>query len=166
MKKGHIYAYYGVGKGKTTLAIGQGMRVLGDENTVVMVQFLDSSDSKEFLILNRLEPDFRVFKFGKYPEGVNELTDEQEKELVNDISTGINMVKKFVETGESDMLILDGVMDAVSRGYVDENVLCEILSKKETYTDIILTGNSASEKLLSLADYVYCIKTEKYTENE
>ncbi len=166
MKKGHIYAYYGEGRGKTTLAIGQGMRVLGNENTVVMVQFLDSNDTKEFVVLNKLEPDFRTFKFGKYPEGVNELTDEQKKDLIDDINVGINMVKKFIETGESDMLILDGVTDAVKKGYIDEDFICDLLSKKETYTDIIVTGNEKSDKILDIADFVYCIVTEKFTKTE
>ena len=164
MKKGHIYTYYGCGRGKTTLAIGQGVRVLGNENTVVMVQFLDANDTKEFVILDRLEPDFRVFKFGKLPVGVNVLTEENKKDIKADIKTGFNFVRKILETGECDMLILDGAMDAVKEGYIDENELCDILNKKESYVDIILTGNAYIKQVADLSDYVYSISTEKFTE--
>ncbi|MBE6008582.1 MAG: cob(I)yrinic acid a,c-diamide adenosyltransferase [Lachnospiraceae bacterium] len=166
MKKGHIYTYYGCGKGKTTLAIGQGMRVLGNENTVVMLQFLNQNESKEFLILNKLEPDFRVFEYGTLPEGVSKLTEEQEADVTNDIKMGFGFANKIIETGESDMLILDGILDAVSKGYLCEDTLCETLSKKESYMDIILTGNDYNEKIAELSDFVYSIKTEKFTEAE
>lgn len=166
MKKGHIYTYYGCGKGKTTLAVGQGVRELGDENTVVMLQFLNQNESKEFIILNKLEPDFRVFKYGTPPEGVSKLTEEQEEETINDLKMGLFFAKKIIETGESDMLILDGILDAISKGYLCEDTLCEVISKKESYMDIILTGNDYNEKLAELSDFVYCIKTEKFTETE
>ncbi len=163
MKKGHIYTYYGCGKGKTTLAIGQGVRVLGDENTVVMLQFLNQNESKESLVLNKLEPDFRVFKYGTLPEGVSKLTEEQEADVINDIKMGFIFAKKIIETGESDMLILDGVLDAVAKGYLCEEALCEELLKKEYYMDIILTGNDYNERIAEISDFVYSIKTEKIT---
>lgn len=166
MKKGHIYTYYGLGKGKTTLAVGQGLRILGEENTVVMVQFLDSHESKEFNVITKLEPDFRVFKYGEYPEGVNELSEAQEKELASEVSTGFIIVKKFIETGECDMLILDGILDAVNRGFLNENELCDALRKKESYMDIIMTGEEAVKGVIDISDFVYSIKTEKYTEIE
>ena len=110
MKKGHIYTYYGYGKGKTTLAVGQGIRVLGEEKTVVMLQFMSSYESKEFIVLKKLEPDFKVFKYGKLPDGINKLTEEQEREISAEIKTGFSFAKKIIETGESDMLILDGLV--------------------------------------------------------
>jgi len=40
VEKGLIQVYTGDGKGKTTAAIGQGIRALGRGYTVYMVQFL------------------------------------------------------------------------------------------------------------------------------
>ena len=44
-KKGLIHVYTGDGKGKTTASIGLGIRAVGREFKVVMVQFLKSSDT-------------------------------------------------------------------------------------------------------------------------
>ena len=96
MKKGHIYTYYGYGKGKTTLAVGQGIRVLGEENSVVMLQFLSSYESKEFVVLKKLEPDFKVFKYGKLPDGVSKLTDEQDEEVSSEIKSGFSFANKII----------------------------------------------------------------------
>ena len=46
-----IQIYYGFGKGKTTAAIGQGMRAKGAGNTVTLVQFLKDNKSSEFASL-------------------------------------------------------------------------------------------------------------------
>ena len=46
-----IQIYYGFGKGKTTAAIGQGMRAKGAGNTVTLVQFLKDNKSSELPVL-------------------------------------------------------------------------------------------------------------------
>ena len=46
-----IQIYYGFGKGKTTAAIGQGMRAKGAGNTVTLVQFLKDDKSSELSVL-------------------------------------------------------------------------------------------------------------------
>ena len=46
-----IQIYYGFGKGKTTAAIGQGMRAKGAGNTVTLVQFLKDNKSSELSVL-------------------------------------------------------------------------------------------------------------------
>ena len=41
MREGHIAIYYGKGKGKTSIAVGRGMRAIGEDLRVVMIQFMD-----------------------------------------------------------------------------------------------------------------------------
>ena len=65
MRQGQISIYYGMGKGKTAVAVGRGMRAIGEEQRVVMIQFLDYHNSKEIALLKKLEPDFRIFRFEK-----------------------------------------------------------------------------------------------------
>ena len=60
MRQGQISIYYGMGKGKTAVAVGRGMRAIGEEQRVVMIQFLDYHNSKEIALLKKLEPDFRI----------------------------------------------------------------------------------------------------------
>ena len=65
MRQGQISVYYGAGKGKTAVAVGRGMRAIGEDLRVVMIQFLDYHNSKEIALLKKLEPDFRIFRFEK-----------------------------------------------------------------------------------------------------
>lgn len=164
MRKGSIFIYYGQGKGKTTLAIGQGIRAVGEDLSVIMIQFLDYNNTKEAIPLKKLEPDFKIFRFEKMRENIVDLSESSKKELEGELRLAFQFTKKILETGECDLLILDGVTDAIEKKYIDENALCEILDKKQSYMDVIITGTHIFENISQKADYIYNICTEKKIE--
>ena len=161
MSKGSIFIYYGEGKGKTTLAIGQGIRAVGEGLGVIMIQFLDYNNTKEGTPLKMLEPDFRVFRFEKIRESIADIDENTKKDISSEIRNAFNFTRKIIETGECDVLILDGIIDAVENGYIDIEDLYEIISRKKSYMDIIATGNTVSDSLKEKSDYVYKICKEK-----
>lgn len=161
MRKGNIFIYYGEGKGKTTLAIGQGIRAVGEGLSVIMIQFLDYNNTKEGIPLKALEPDFRIFRFEKIRESIDKFDENTRKDIFMEIQNAFNFTRKIIETGECDVLILDGIIEAVEKEYVSKEALCDILSKKEAYMDIILTGTSVDDLLKEKSDYVYKIIKEK-----
>ncbi len=161
MKDGVILIYYGTGKGKTSVAIGRGMRALGDGQQVVMIQFMDYHNSNEIELLRKLEPDFRIFHFEKQRE-TEQLTDEIRREMAPEIRNAFNFTKKIMETGECEMLMLDGVLECVREGFISDQELVELLEKKPSYMSVLLTGDSLPELVGSCADYIYQIKIEKF----
>lgn len=163
MREGCIYLYYGDGKGKTTLAIGQGMRAVGNDLSVVMVQFLDYNHNKEYIPLKKLEPDFRAFRFEKQRDS---LESAQISEVKNEIGLAINFSRKILETGECDMLILDGITDAVEAGFITDEEVADLLDKRTSYMDVIITGNKKYDKIAEKADFIYSINIEKFSEDK
>lgn len=165
MEMGKIFVYYGAGRGKTSLAIGQGIRTVGEGKKAVMIQFLDYNNTKEVIPLKKLEPDFRVFRFEKQRQEVN-LSDEiTRKEIGDEIRLEFQFANKIIETGECDLLILDGILEAVGQGFIEEDALLACLAKKEENMDLILTGGPVFEKLTAVADSVYHISIEKKAED-
>ena len=57
VKTGQIAIYYGAGKGKTSVSLGKGIRALGENLRVVMIQFMDYHNNQEIALLEKLEPD-------------------------------------------------------------------------------------------------------------
>lgn len=159
LNDGYIQVYYGDGKGKTTAAIGQGIRAVGKEKKVIMVQFLNESDNYDAISLKKLEPDFKVFSF------VKKKTSEQNfcyiDELKTQVVTALNFAKKICDTGECDVLILDEIIAAADRKYISEQVICDLLEHKPSNMGVILTGRVLLECIAEKADYIYCIMTEK-----
>lgn len=127
MRQGQISIYYGMGKGKTAVAVGRGMRAIGEEQRVVMIQFLDYHNSKEIALLKKLEPDFRIFRFEKdrAAEDVQGAENDEalHKEIFNEIRNAFNFAKKIVDTGECEMLLLDGILECVEKD-IYRNLIC------------------------------------------
>lgn len=165
MRKGKILIYYGSGKGKTCVVVGRGLRAIGDDLRVVMIQFMDYYNSKEVSILKRLEPDFRIFRFEKdrSDEEVSsaEVNVSVRKEISSEIRNAFNFAKKIVDTGECEMLMLDGVLECVEKGYLEEAALEELLEKRPEYMDILMTGTILPSKIAEKAECIYQIVAEK-----
>ena len=66
MKESMIQVICGPGRGKTTSAIGRGLTALTKGKCVYMVQFLKGAlDADNMEIIQRLEPEFKIFRFEK-----------------------------------------------------------------------------------------------------
>ncbi|MEA4816852.1 MAG: cob(I)yrinic acid a,c-diamide adenosyltransferase [Lachnospiraceae bacterium] len=163
MDKGYIYIYHGEGRGKTTIAIGQGIRAVSSGLKVIMIQFLDYNNTKEATVLKKLEPDFNVFRFEKIRDGIESFDESIRKEIKNEIHTAFNFTKKIFDTGECDLLILDGIIEAINQGYISKDDFLETLSKKQGFMSVILTGTQVNQEIMDMANFVYVIQTEKKT---
>ena len=159
VKTGQIAIYYGAGKGKTSVSLGKGIRALGENLRVVMIQFMDYHNNQEIALLEKLEPDFRIFHFEKDREGT-EMTEEIRKEIASEIRNAFNFTKKNLDTGECDMLMLDGILECVEEGYLLEEVV-EMMEKRPNTMDMILTGTSLPQSIAQKADHIFQIVTEK-----
>ena len=93
-----LQIYTGNGKGKTTAAIGQGIRACGNGLNVIMIQFLKTSSSGELNILKNID-NFTVKRFEKTKGFVWNLN-EEEKKIINVLKNGITHINKIAaETG-------------------------------------------------------------------
>lgn len=159
--QGLIHIYTGEGKGKTTSAIGQGIRSAGNGLSVYMVQFLKSDDTGELKILNSID-NFEVFRFER-PRGFFWTLSEAEKlSLQEDIDNALEFISSVIGSGSCDVLILDEVMGAISNNLIDSDKLRCLLENKPSGMEIILTGRNAPENLVEIADYVSDITPIKH----
>ena len=144
MKRGNVEVICGEGLGKPSLALGKGLSALMEHKRVIMIQFLKGCSPKdEQEILERLEPDFKVFRF----------EEEKAEELIN-IRNGFNFARKVAATGECDVLILDEVL-----GIIDQNIITledveKLLEAKEEDLNLVMTGKVFPEKLKPYVDAI------------
>ena len=76
MDKGYVHIFCGEGKGKTTAAIGQAIRVASAGQSVIIIQFLKEKLSEEIRFIQRLEPEIKLFRFQKADQAFDQLTEE------------------------------------------------------------------------------------------
>ena len=103
---GMTHVYCGDGKGKTTAAIGLGVRACGSGNRVLLVQFLKGNSSSELLALRQLD-NFSVLPT---PNHIKFTFSMAKNELEETAALCVSLFCKAVSSvnaGDCDMLILD-----------------------------------------------------------
>ncbi len=152
MDKGIIQIYYGEGKGKTSAALGNAIRSSVDGKNTYFLQFLKGELNNE--LLQRLEPEVKVFRFERCHEAFEELSDEEKDEQKLNIQNGLSFAKKALTTGECSLLVMDEVLGLVDEGIATAEQIADVLKAKSVFTSIILTGRERVPQLIELADEV------------
>lgn len=161
MNKGLISAYYGNGRGKTTAALGQGIRAASQGKTVYIIQFLKEKNQEEISFIARLEPEIKLFRFEKADEGFDLLSDEKKQEAAASMRSGMSFAKKVLVTEECDVLILDEVLGILEEGIISTDDMRAILKAKSEETEIILTGQRMCPAIEDMLDRIYSISIVK-----
>lgn len=150
-----IYIFTGDGKGKTTAALGQALRAVGDGKKVLMIQFIKGPwPSGEDEAHKRLLPDFELRKRGKGFVGIlgDSLPRREHEKAAED---ALEEVKDEVQSGKWNIVILDEVNVALGIPIIQiEPVLELIRLAREKKIDLILTGRGKHESLMAEADLV------------
>ncbi len=161
MKNGAIQVYYGMGSGKTTAALGQCIKEAGSGAQVIVIQFLKGKDSEEYKLMDRLEPEIKLFRFEKVSESYLELTEEQKNEEKANIRNGFNFAKKVLETKGCDLLLLDEILGLLDLHIITVDELLGLLELKAEDCGVILTGRSFPEDLEKHMDSISEIRYVK-----
>lgn len=159
---GLVHIYTGNGKGKTTAAIGLGIRAYGRGLKVLMIQFLKGGQTGEIGILEKLEPNFKFKRANEIKGFFWNLNEEEIKSVKKSTDETFYYIINAVSTGEWDVLILDEVMGAISNSLIDTEDLVAFIKNKPASLEVVLTGRNAPQELVDLADYVSEIKPIKH----
>lgn len=162
LEKGLVQVYTGDGKGKTTAALGQGLRSCGRGLKVCMVQFLKGGDTGELHSVEKLHPLFEIFRFEKERGFFWTLSEEEKRELKKDIDRGFEFIKKVIANKECDILIIDELLGVLSNRLLEVNEVVELLKTKPDNIEIIITGRNAPKEIIDAADLVTEMKEIKH----
>jgi len=150
IKKGLIHIYTGNGKGKTTAAIGVGIRAIGDGLKVHMIQFMKGRRYSEIDALENI-PNFTVVQYGRDEFVSKKNPDKIDIDLAK---KGFEYTKKIVKSGEYDVVILDEINVAVDFDLIPLEDILHLIEEKPEKVELILTGRYAHPDVVKLADLV------------
>ena len=156
-----MQVYYGLGKGKTTAAVGQCIRAASLGYEAIVIQFLKGRDAEEFSYLKRLEPEIKIFRFEKEKEYFDELPKEIQNEEKKNILNGFNFARKVLETGECDMLVLDEVFGLVEYGIITVEDIINLIQLKDDYYKLVMKGQNLPPELEPYIDMISFIEQKK-----
>lgn len=160
--KGLVHIYTGDGKGKTTAALGLGIRAYGRGFKVLMVQFLKGAETGEMHTLKKLEPGFILHRGTEITKFTWNMTEEELKQTKKIQADIFNYAVDAAMCGGWDLVILDEVLGAIGAGLIDVKSVAEFVHDKPDHVELVLTGRNAPAELVELADYVSEIHAIKH----
>jgi cob(I)alamin adenosyltransferase len=159
--QGLIIVHTGNGKGKTTAALGMGLRAWGQGLRVLVVQFIKGSwKYGELAAAEKLGPDFVIRQMGG--GFVRNAKEEAMVEHCAAAEAALQAVTAEIMSGEWDMIILDEINYAVKFGLISLDRVLEFLNNKPPLLHLVLTGREANPAIIDKADLVTEMKEIKH----
>ncbi|MGN0495546.1 MAG: cob(I)yrinic acid a,c-diamide adenosyltransferase [Lachnospiraceae bacterium] len=155
MKNVHII--YGEGYGKTAAAMGLAVKAVGNGESVTIVQFLKGTDADYSSLSQYEEINFFTFENSEKPYG--QLSDEERDAQREKAMNSFHYAKKVIDTGSSDVVILDEVL-----GLMDYHIIypedIEELLHSNSEVKLIMTGRNCPESIKKEASMLSHIVAE------
>lgn len=154
LERGYVQVYTGNGKGKTTAAVGQAVRAVGNGLKVYMLQFLKTEPTGELEIAKLIGDKFQVFRFESNKGFFWNLNEEEKKILKREIDKAYGFAMDVIKNSSCDVFILDEIMGVLSNKLLTEEQVIELIDKKPINMELILTGRNVPDLIKNKADLV------------
>ncbi len=158
LKIGLVQCYFGRGKGKTTAAIGQGVRATGHGFKVYMIQFMKGNYNYGEIEAIKNISNFDLKQFGSL-----ELIAEPGEFDLEEGQKALVFAKKIIMSDDYDIVILDEIGVAISMNVVPIKPVLKLIQQKPEKVELILTGGPKMHpKIKERADLLTEMKMIKH----
>ncbi|MEK7451460.1 MAG: cob(I)yrinic acid a,c-diamide adenosyltransferase [Patescibacteria group bacterium] len=160
-----IVVFTGNGKGKTTAALGQAMRAMGQEKKVLMIQFIKGpwkSGEDYFPAKFKIpKPEFQIVKSGR---GFVKILGDKLSFSAHQkaAAAGLKTAKMAVRSKKWDLIILDEINAAVGLKLVKAAEVLKIFRNFPEEKIAIFTGRGAPRSFIQKADLATEMKEIKH----
>lgn len=166
-KRGLLLVYTGDGKGKTTAAIGLAVRATGRGKKVLMIQFIKSPERTygEKIVFDRMGIEI-------VQKGVGFTWTKTPEEHRAALKEAWSFAREKLLGGEYDVVILDELNNAlaIDRFPIDDVLplaeVLETIQSRPRHIHLVITGRSAKQEIMDIADLVTEMKPIKHYYDE
>ncbi len=166
--KGHegfglIQLFTGNGKGKTTAALGEVMRVVGAGKRAAVI-FFDKGGTHymERGVLEKLGVEW--FAYGR--DRIDPVTGRFDFSVTDEDrdlgATGLAKARELLASDTYDLLVLDEVNSSTDLGFLSEPDVLSLLESKPDRTELVLTGRNAPQSYSDRAHLVTEMRLRKH----
>lgn len=160
-QRGLLIVFTGNGKGKTSAAMGVGLRAVGQGFHVLMIQFIKGSwHYGELDGAAMLDGRFEIRPMGRGFVKVG--TEKPDPEDVRLVEQAWETALESIRSGKFELVILDEINYAIHYAMLPVERVLEGLASRPEPVHVICTGRNAHPKLIDAADLVSEIKEIKH----
>ena len=158
---GLLHIYTGDGKGKSTAAVGLACRALGAGAKVCFATFFKDADRFGYHELATLrEMGVEVRCYAKVHPMCDPKADPNQ--IAEACREALKDLRQYMATERCDMLVLDEVLIAVRDGFLRDLELKDFVHERPEGIEMILTGRTAPQAILEMADYVTYMRCDSH----
>ena len=167
-KPGQVQVYTGEGKGKTTCALGAGLRAAGQGLKVLMICFMKAKvaerDGESETNYGEFGSVQQVSNFEIVPVGRLDWVDKENPDPIDVMlaQDGLQLARDALRNHTCDVLILDEINVAVEWNLITLEDQLDLIKMKPADVELIMTGRYARLELLEAADLVTEMKEVKH----
>ena len=161
-EKGLLIVITGTGKGKTTSALGMGIRAVGHGMKLGVVQFIKGARDTAERDLFRHFPNVDWFTMG---DGFTWITQDRERDIAT-ARQAWDCAAAMIGDISYDMVILDELNTILKYEYLDTAQVIDTLARRHPMQHVIVTGRHAPQALIDAADLVSDIRPLKHPYRE
>jgi cob(I)alamin adenosyltransferase len=165
---GQVQVYTGDGKGKTTCALGAGLRAAGHGFRVLMICFMKAKVAErdgetevnygEFSAVEQV-PNYDIMPVGRL-DWVDKLNpDPIDVKLAQD---GLELAHDALRKHSCDVIILDEINVAVEWNLISLEDQLSLIKEKPSDVEMIMTGRYARSEVIEAADLVTEMREVKH----
>ncbi len=165
---GQVQIYTGNGKGKTTCALGAGLRAAGHGLEVLVISFMKAKlawrgngedvNYGEFRSIEPI-PNFTIVPVGRQSWVDKENPDPIDIQMAQD---GLKIAREALQEHRCDVLILDEINVAVEWNLISLEQQMELLALRPDDIELIMTGRYARDEIINAADLVTEMREVKH----
>lgn len=162
VEKGLLIVITGTGKGKTTSALGMGIRAVGHGMKLGVVQFIKGAKPTAERTLFERFPNVDWFTIG---DGFTWITQDRERDVAT-AQKAWEQAARLIADPTYDMVILDELNTILKYEYLDLQAVLATLARKPAMQHVVITGRHAPDALIETADLVSDIRPLKHPYRE
>lgn len=149
-----MIVHTGLGKGKTTAALGLACRVLGHGGRVVFIRFTgpEYPQMGDVRTATALGGNLRMIGVESQARDASYLADFTESTAT--VETALALARGLLMRGECDLLVLDDINPLLDEGTIDTAQVVALIDEKPPNVNMVLTGRSAPQAIIERADTV------------
>lgn len=159
---GLVIVYTGDGKGKTTAAMGLGLRAAGYGRRVLVIQFVKTWFTGEKAGFEAL-PNVEFIQAGRgfYKILGDKLPPAEHRKAARD---ALKLARQKMRSAKYDVVILDEIIGSITGGLLKLQPVLKLVDDKPPELDLVLTGHKGHlvPQLLDRADLITEMKKLKH----
>lgn len=152
LTQGLVQVFTGHGRGKTTAALGQALRAIGQGLRVYMCSFLKKSPVGELMASKKYLDQLLVIEQSGPSRFIEE--GQQTKADKNLIEKAFQRARKMLFSQKFDIVILDEINRVIDLKLVDLEEIIDLIKEKPPNVELILTGRNAHPEIVKISDLV------------